>query len=244
MPLPALHTETTISQLDEGYSICLIRAHYYKKQCSRNGMDGRQVSSMSQWLNSDVFIVFVVVLVLFVVAVFAVCWVIRCRRTQTQTERMAEIEIVPAAGSDRSGQHRFTLKIVTEQKHASELVQILTNHTRLKENTECSADQLGPEVASREKPPSQTLSNPHSITENTLPNGQQATILDNPTTYPNKICVAATIEPLRPDSAVNDDVGLNDDAADDCDDETSQYSSAGSSRLSCHELNRGQCVSN
>ncbi|KAL6463311.1 hypothetical protein MHYP_G00277020 [Metynnis hypsauchen] len=217
---------------------------HYKESGSRSGMDGRQVSSMSQWLNSDVFIVFVVVLVLFIVAVFVVCWVMRCRRRQTQTERMAEIEIIPAAGSDRSSQHRFILKIVTEQKHASELVQILTNHNRLKEDTECSADQLASEVASRDKPQPQTLSNPHSVTENTLPNGQQVTTLDIPTTYPNKICVAATIEPLRPDSAVNDDVELNDNAADGCDDETSQYSSASSSRLSCQELNRGKCVSN
>lgn len=40
--------------------------------------------------------------------------------------KMAEIEIIPADGSDRGNIPRFTLKIVTEQTHATELVEMLT----------------------------------------------------------------------------------------------------------------------
>lgn len=39
---------------------------------------------------------------------------------------MAEIEIIPADGSNKGNVPRFTLKIVTEQTHATELVEMLT----------------------------------------------------------------------------------------------------------------------
>ncbi|KAA0717210.1 hypothetical protein E1301_Tti017355 [Triplophysa tibetana] len=82
--------------------------------------------SLSQWLNSDFFIVFVVVLVLLLLVIFAICWVIRRHQTQKMTEKMAEIEIIAVDGSDRGNVPRFTLKIVTEQTHATELVEMLT----------------------------------------------------------------------------------------------------------------------
>ncbi|XP_035382757.1 monocarboxylate transporter 8 [Electrophorus electricus] len=49
--------------------------------------------------------------------------------------RTAEIEIIPAGGLDRNNQPSFTLKIVTEQKHASELIQMLTGNANLTELT-------------------------------------------------------------------------------------------------------------
>ncbi|XP_055055771.2 uncharacterized protein [Misgurnus anguillicaudatus] len=82
---------------------------------------------VSQWLNSDFFIVFVVVLVLLLLVIFAVCWVIRRQHTQRTTEKMAEIQIIPIDASDRGNVPRFTLKIVTEQTHATELVEMLTH---------------------------------------------------------------------------------------------------------------------
>uniref|UniRef100_A0A8B9H4J7 Si:dkey-111e8.4 n=1 Tax=Astyanax mexicanus TaxID=7994 RepID=A0A8B9H4J7_ASTMX len=90
---------------------------------------------VSQWLNSEIFIAFVVVLLLLIVALCAVCWILRCRRTPTTTERMAEIEIIPADGSDGKSPPRFILKIVTEEKHASELVQMLIEHRRVTKDT-------------------------------------------------------------------------------------------------------------
>ncbi|XP_053473856.1 uncharacterized protein si:dkey-111e8.4 [Ictalurus furcatus] len=99
-----------------------------------NGPDrtGRlsRVSSMSEWLKSDIFIVFMVVLSLTVISIFAVCCLMRRRRTYKTRQKMAEIEIVPFAGSGRNHKPRFTLRIITEQKHASELVQMLTSQIR------------------------------------------------------------------------------------------------------------------
>ncbi|XP_042579348.1 uncharacterized protein si:dkey-111e8.4 [Cyprinus carpio] len=82
--------------------------------------------SLSWWLNSDVFIVFVVLLLLLLLVVFAVCWLIRRHHTQRPTEKMAEIEIIPVDGTHVGNPPRFTLKIVTEQIHATELVEMLT----------------------------------------------------------------------------------------------------------------------
>ncbi|XP_056313113.1 uncharacterized protein si:dkey-111e8.4 [Danio aesculapii] len=82
--------------------------------------------SLSQWLNSDIFIVFVVLLLLLLLVIFAVCWLMRRQNTQRPPEKMAEIEIIPVNSADAGNQSRFTLKIVTEQTHATELVEMLT----------------------------------------------------------------------------------------------------------------------
>uniref|UniRef100_A0A8C2ID19 Si:dkey-111e8.4 n=1 Tax=Cyprinus carpio TaxID=7962 RepID=A0A8C2ID19_CYPCA len=82
--------------------------------------------SLSWWLNSDIFIVFVVLLLLLLLVVFAVCWLIRRHHTQRPTEKMAEIEIIPVDGTHVGNPPIFTLKIVTEQTHATELVEMLT----------------------------------------------------------------------------------------------------------------------
>ncbi|KAB5513073.1 hypothetical protein PHYPO_G00250070 [Pangasianodon hypophthalmus] len=103
-------------------------------------MDGTRMSPMSEWLKSDVFIIFVVVLLLTVISIFAVCWVIRRRRTHKTTEKMAEIEIIPFAGSGGNNKPRFTLRIITEQKHASELIQMLTGQIRSTVGPVCSTD--------------------------------------------------------------------------------------------------------
>ncbi|KAI4904525.1 hypothetical protein NFI96_025655 [Prochilodus magdalenae] len=208
----------------------------FSAQRHGQGMDGTQMSSMSQWLNSDVFIMFVVVLVLLVVAAFAVCWVMRCRRARTGAttdasnqlmprfpplRRMAEIEIIPADGPDRNNQSRFILKIVTEQRHASELVRMLTSHGHLTEDPACPTDRLTPEV-----------------TENTVPTDQPITSQDLPTTSPIMACVTAVTEPLNPESVVTDDDGVNNIAdEDDSDDDPSRYSSPVSSGIFYGELN-------
>ncbi|NP_001410136.1 uncharacterized protein LOC794063 [Danio rerio] len=82
--------------------------------------------SLSQWLNSDIFIVFVVLLLLLLLVIFAVCWLMRRQNTQRPPEKMAEIEIIPVNSADAGNPSRFTLKIVTEQTHATELVEMLT----------------------------------------------------------------------------------------------------------------------
>ncbi|XP_067296221.1 uncharacterized protein si:dkey-111e8.4 [Pseudorasbora parva] len=81
--------------------------------------------SLSRWLSSDIFIVFVVLLLLLLLVIFAVCWLMRRHRTRP-TEKMAEIEIIPVDAADLGNSARFTLKIVTEQTHATELVEMLT----------------------------------------------------------------------------------------------------------------------
>lgn len=42
--------------------------------------------SLSRWLNSDIFIVFVVLLLLLLLVIFAVCWLMRRHHTQRSTE--------------------------------------------------------------------------------------------------------------------------------------------------------------
>ncbi|XP_048044048.1 uncharacterized protein si:dkey-111e8.4 [Megalobrama amblycephala] len=86
--------------------------------------------SLSRWLNSDIFIVFVVLLLLLLLVIFAVCWLMRRHHTQRPTEKMAEIEIIPVDAADSGNSPRFTLKIVTEQTHATELVETLTRRGR------------------------------------------------------------------------------------------------------------------
>ncbi|KAK7164793.1 hypothetical protein R3I94_003247 [Phoxinus phoxinus] len=82
--------------------------------------------SLSRWLNSDIFIVFVVLLLLLLLVIFAVCWLMKRHHTRRPTEKMAEIEITPVDAADLGNSARFTLKIVTEQTHATELVEMLT----------------------------------------------------------------------------------------------------------------------
>ncbi|XP_039514770.1 uncharacterized protein si:dkey-111e8.4 [Pimephales promelas] len=82
--------------------------------------------SLTRWLNSDIFIVFVVLLLLLLLVIFAVCWLMRRHHTQRPTEKLAEIEITPTDDADMGNSARFTLKIVTEQTHATELVEMLT----------------------------------------------------------------------------------------------------------------------
>ncbi|KAK1787507.1 hypothetical protein P4O66_016006, partial [Electrophorus voltai] len=108
---------------------------YGTKVRAEDSMSGSRMSTVSQWLSSDVFIVFVVVLLLLLAAISTVCWVMRRHHRHTAKERTAEIEIIPAGGLDRNNQPSFTLKIVTEQKHASELIQMLTGNANLTELT-------------------------------------------------------------------------------------------------------------
>ncbi|XP_073696135.1 uncharacterized protein [Garra rufa] len=100
--------------------------------------------SLSRWLNSDIFIVFVVLLLLLLLVIFAVCWLIKRHHTQTPTEKMAEIEIIPVDGTHVGNPLRFTLKIVTEQTHATELVEMLTRRSH---SMEVPDSQINPSVS-------------------------------------------------------------------------------------------------
>lgn len=57
---------------------------------------------------------------------------------------MAEIEIVPVDGANVGNPVRFTLKIVTEQTHATELVEMLTRRGR---SVEVPDDHSNPSVS-------------------------------------------------------------------------------------------------
>ncbi|XP_022520179.2 uncharacterized protein si:dkey-111e8.4 isoform X1 [Astyanax mexicanus] len=175
--------------------------------CGSRRMDENRVSSVSQWLNSEIFIAFVVVLLLLIVALCAVCWILRCRRTPTTTERMAEIEIIPADGSDRKSPPRFILKIVTEEKHASELVQMLIEHRRVAKDTACSTDPLTPEVAStsRDEPQSPPPSTSHPVAEKTYLTVEVHASMDCPTTDHLKAGVTAPTESFSSESVITAD---------------------------------------
>uniref|UniRef100_A0A674BHD5 Uncharacterized protein n=1 Tax=Salmo trutta TaxID=8032 RepID=A0A674BHD5_SALTR len=78
-------------------------------------------------LSSDIFIIYVVVLLLVLLALRAVCWVVRNNRTQrTTAEKLTDIEIISAGdGPERDTQAKFTLKIRTDPRHATQLVEML-----------------------------------------------------------------------------------------------------------------------
>ncbi|KAL2094224.1 hypothetical protein ACEWY4_008943 [Coilia grayii] len=104
---------------------------------------GARYGTLTDWLRSDVFIVFMVVLVLLILVLAAVCWVLRRQRRYRQphlqysrcwcllcvARALTEIEVYPSveAGED---QHRVSLKIRTDRSHAAELVGILAGLIR------------------------------------------------------------------------------------------------------------------
>ncbi|XP_058239124.1 uncharacterized protein si:dkey-111e8.4 [Hemibagrus wyckioides] len=154
-------------------------------------MDGTRVSPMSDWLNSDVFIIFVVVLLLTVIAIFAVCWVLRRRRTRKTAEKMAEVEIIPFTNSGRSSRPRFTLRVITEQKHASEIVQMLTGQICSTVDPVCATDDVSAVIAevidtSQDQSQIHALSSCRTETDSTLHTGQQVSSLDLQTANPNE----------------------------------------------------------
>ncbi|XP_062845130.1 uncharacterized protein si:dkey-111e8.4 [Trichomycterus rosablanca] len=151
-------------------------------------MDGSRVSSMSQWWNSDVFIVFVVVLLLIIVAIFAFCWI--KRRRPVPTETLAEIEIIPLDNLGKNNQPRFTLMIIMEQKHASELVQTLTCRSRSIVHQSCSSVTAEIASTSRDQPRAGTSSSCHDKTDKTLCTGLELSSLENmqiPSTATNTV---------------------------------------------------------
>ncbi|CAB1316067.1 unnamed protein product [Coregonus sp. 'balchen'] len=95
---------------------------------------GDTYATASQWVSSDIF---VVVLLLVLLVLRAVCWVVRNNRTQRTTaeyerddligsKKLTEIEIISAGdGPERDTQAKCTLKIKTDQRHATQLVEIL-----------------------------------------------------------------------------------------------------------------------
>ncbi|XP_048093443.1 uncharacterized protein si:dkey-111e8.4 [Alosa alosa] len=105
-------------------------------QLNKTGMDSGspQYGTLADWLQSDVFIVFVVVMVLLGLVLTAVCWVWRRQRRSRQStlQRLTEIEIYPVVDGSvgEAQQQKFSLKIRTDQRHASELVGILADHIR------------------------------------------------------------------------------------------------------------------
>lgn len=116
---------------------------------------------------------------------------------------MAEIEIVPFAGSGRNHKPRFTLRIITEQKHASELVQMLTSQIRSTAgpagSTGLGVSAVTAEVASTSQDQLEmyALSPCHTTTDAALPIGEEVTSLDLQTTNPTEHLVTATVEPIR-----------------------------------------------
>ncbi|XP_053473512.1 uncharacterized protein LOC128603230 isoform X2 [Ictalurus furcatus] len=117
--------------------------------------------------------------------------------------KMAEIEIVPFAGSGRNHKPRFTLRIITEQKHASELVQMLTSQIRStvgpSRSTDLGVSAVTAEVASTSQDQLEmyALSPCHTTTDAALPIGEEVTSLDLQTTNPTEHLVTATVEPIR-----------------------------------------------
>ncbi|KAI5608287.1 hypothetical protein C0J50_6758 [Silurus asotus] len=136
---------------------------------------------MSEWLKSDVFIIFVVVLLITVIAIVAVCCCLRRRGTSIKTKKMAVIEITPLDFPGRSNTIRFTLKIITEQKHASEIVQMLTGQIPTTGGRVCSTD-LGISVRVDEVSSNSQTRVSSSHTDSALLTEQQAVSLDLQTT--------------------------------------------------------------
>ncbi|KAK2816593.1 hypothetical protein Q7C36_022864 [Tachysurus vachellii] len=177
-------------------------------------MDDTRVSSMSEWLNSDIFIIFVVFLLLTIIAIVAVCCILRRRHTH---EKMAEVEIIPPANSSPNNNPRFTLRILTEQKHASEIIQMLTGQIRSIDavcTTDPGVSDVHAEVIKISQDQSQihTLASCHTETDSTLHTAQQATSLNLQTT-------TVIIHPV-PDTVSLTGVTDEDDSYDECTDET------------------------
>nr|XP_046172857.1 uncharacterized protein si:dkey-111e8.4 [Oncorhynchus gorbuscha] len=94
---------------------------------------GHRYATASRWFASDIFIIFVVVLLLVLLVLGAVCcWFVRRNRTQRATAmKLTEIEIISAGdGLERETQAKFTLKIRTDQSHATQLVEMLVGRVR------------------------------------------------------------------------------------------------------------------
>uniref|UniRef100_A0A3P8YSE7 Uncharacterized protein n=1 Tax=Esox lucius TaxID=8010 RepID=A0A3P8YSE7_ESOLU len=88
--------------------------------------NGATHANASQWFSSNIFIIFVVVLILILLVIGLACWLIRRSRNRTNaTEKVTEIEILSAgSGSETDTQPKFTLKIKTDQSHATQLVEM------------------------------------------------------------------------------------------------------------------------
>ncbi|KAF4073319.1 hypothetical protein AMELA_G00257500 [Ameiurus melas] len=163
---------------------------------------------MSELLKSDIFIIFMVVLSLTVISVSVVCCLMRHLHTRKARQKMAEIEIVPSAGLGTNHKPRFTLRIITEQKHASELVEIITSqiHSAVgpSRSTDLDVSAVTAEVASTSQDELEmySLSPCPTTTDAALPVGEQVTSLDLQTTHPTQHLVTAIVEPIR----ITDDV--------------------------------------
>lgn len=128
---------------------------------------------------------------------------------------MAEVEIIPFGGSGRNNEPRFTLRIITAQEHASELVQMFTSQIC---STDLGVSEVNAEVAdiSQDQPQTYALSSGHTETHSGRLTVQQVTSLDLQTTNPSEHCVTATVHPIRITDDDDDEIGTSDD-------ETQQY---------------------
>lgn len=140
--------------------------------------------------------------------------------------KMAEVEITSFVGSGGNHKPRFTLRIITEQKHASEIVQMLTDQRRIRStvgpmrSTYLGVSAVTAEVddASQDQTQIYAVSSSQTETDGTLPTEQPATSLDLQTTSPNEHCVTATVHQIG-----ISDKGEEHDEKDASDNETLQY---------------------
>ncbi|KAK6305520.1 hypothetical protein J4Q44_G00243000 [Coregonus suidteri] len=201
---------------------------------------GNRYATASQWFASDIFIIFVVVLFLVLLVLGAVCcWVVRHNRTQRSTaEKLTEIEIISAGdGPERETQAKFTLKIRTDQSHATQLVEMLVGRVSRLEGAVPNSPLAPPTSVTLTAvvSPTDRMASPAPAplpvpTEN-MPNNQSASqpTLQTPvpmpkTTSPHPYYLNAPNRPPPSEFSVTDE-GEEDEDGDEDEDDASEYSS-------------------
>ncbi|KAL0994060.1 hypothetical protein UPYG_G00117290 [Umbra pygmaea] len=143
--------------------------------------NGDTFSTASRWFSSNIFIIFVVVLVLVLVVIGSVCCLVRQNRNRRNTaERVTEIEIIsPGNGLESENQAKFTLKIKTDQRHATQLVGMLVGRV-------CHLERPGPDIP--EAPATSSTSPAVSSPPDRIPSPAPPPV--PPENMPNNDCVS------------------------------------------------------
>ncbi|XP_062341680.1 uncharacterized protein si:dkey-111e8.4 isoform X2 [Osmerus eperlanus] len=172
---------------------------------------GDSYGTLSQWLNSDVFIVFVVVLLLLLLVLAAMCWIFKRFRNQRAMERLqiTEIEIVSGDGSGNCPHPRFTLKIKTDKNHANQMVQMLLGRGQPMEGSPCPS------------PPSTSAPSPAEGAENAASNIQGPQVGPLPTATPPP---STPPRPQPPERLVTNQTGEDEEDSDTGEEDQYYYS--------------------
>ncbi|KAJ8249632.1 hypothetical protein COCON_G00228480 [Conger conger] len=90
---------------------------------------GSRFRKLAEFFRSDIFIIVAVVLVIVFLAIAVICCIHRRRQNQRLlTQRLTQIVVVRAGAANENGRPSYTLRIQTDQDHATKLVGLITGH--------------------------------------------------------------------------------------------------------------------